>query len=125
MTEKRIFLIAAVSLLLSGCGTKAETFRELYAKDISKVTKIDIRSGRTGELKSVTEKKVIQHFLAQLNDLEFLISRNQEISKGYGYKVTLYSPHNEFVFTEKEMNHHDYQTNPSLLALIEKLYKAR
>jgi hypothetical protein len=121
--SKKIISIFVFCFFLLGCGLKTETFKELYNEDLSKVTRIDIRSGRTGELKIITDKQVVENFLGKIKEMRFVPNRKQEKVKGNRYLVTFYAPNRKrFQFTESEVNGHYYQTYPDLLPLLNKFF---
>lgn len=124
MRVRSVLYMLTVLYLLVGCnGLKTVTFEQLYNKDLNKVSKIEIRSGSTGELKAITNKTIINKFLAKVKNVKLVPDKDQREMKGYKYRVTLYDSEGQtFEFTSTEFNGHYYQPDHDILKVIETIF---
>jgi hypothetical protein len=68
---------------------------ELYQGDFSKVDKLTIRSGSTGELRTITDKEKIGQWLDFIQDIRFVPDPDQEPRSGWRYWIALYEGENK------------------------------
>lgn len=127
MSVKKILIgFALMFLFLFACESqprKTETFSNIYKEDLSKVDKIKIQSGRTGELRTITDQEQIQQWLNSVKDLQFIPKSNQEDQKGWLYWVILYKGDNkEFEFFNNRIDDIYYDSNEQLNTSLEKLF---
>lgn len=105
--EKNIFRYSCVILMLSliGCENdalknsrtdnvenKPDASRKIsgfYAGDLSKIDRIFIKSGVTGEAKTITDQERIRQWIARIRDIEVKLDPNQEPKAGYVYLVDI------------------------------------
>lgn len=87
--NKVLVLSLLICSILTSCSLKEKTLAEFYTKDLDYVTKIEILDGSTGNKKTVTEKKFIDDFLKELNEISFIPEKDQNHRVGFLYAVTL------------------------------------
>jgi hypothetical protein len=103
---------------------ETKTLVEFYEKNLDDVTKLVIRDGSTGAQKTVTEKGVIEEFLAKIKDIKFIPEKNQETRVGWRYSITLFQDEEEtlkFELTKVEGNY--YYTEPDIFPIVDDFYK--
>ena len=117
------------TVLLTGCGLETKTFTEFYKNDLEDVTKIQIHDGSTGSIetaksKIITDEKVIDEFLSEIKDVQFIPEENQEDRVGFLYSITLYEDEQmTFIFTENEVTDYYYYTEPDIYPIVDSFYK--
>ncbi|WP_426452222.1 hypothetical protein ACP26L_09245 [Paenibacillus sp. S-38] len=119
-------------LLLAGCGREAPSpslpagsLAEFYPGQLSAVDRIDIRSGMTGEWRTVTDPKVIRDGLAEAGELRFSPDPSQAERTGYTYMVILLEQGEEkFSLLPHAIGEHYYISDPKLSPLLDRLFEA-
>ena len=123
-TKKLLLTLFFFFSLLAGCGLEAKTLSEFYGKEFEDVTKIEILNGSTGYKKIVTDKKVINDFLSELKDIQFIPDDNQDERVGFLYSNTLFQGENiTFSFSPNEIDDHYYYTEPDINPIIDSFYE--
>jgi len=110
-------------LSITGCS-KLEpiTFEEIYSGDLSEVSKIEIRHGG-GELKEVTDKSIINAWLADIKDTTFEPSTNQDGVVGYEYYVNLFEGEKlTLSFSTTQINDFYYKENEEIMEKLHSLF---
>lgn len=131
--KKRLLTLFLLVSLLTGCvldekekvtELETKTFTELYKKDLANVTKIRVLDGSTGYSKTVTDKKVIDDFLSEIKDIQFIPLENQEGGIGFVYIIALYEEdENPFIFSLNSVNDHIYDTDPEIYPIVDRFYE--
>lgn len=123
-TQKIMLTLFLFIVLLTGCGLETKTFTEFYKNDLKDVTKIQVQDGSTGYSKITTDKKVIDEFLSEIKDVQFIPEENQEDRVGFLYSITLYEDEQmTFIFTENEVTDYYYYTEPDIYPIVDSFYK--
>ena len=123
-TQKIMLTLFLFIVLLTGCGLETKTFTEFYKNDLKDVTKIQVQDGSTGYSKITTDKKVIDEFLSEIKDVQFIPEENQEDRAGFLYSITLYEDEQmTFIFTENEVTDYYYYTEPDIYPIVDSFYK--
>jgi len=123
-TQKIMLTLFLFIVLLTGCGLETKTFTEFYKNDLEDVTKIQVQDGSTGYSKITTDKKVIDEFLSEIKDVQFIPEENQEDRVGFLYSITLYEDEQmTFIFTENEVTDYYYYTEPDIYPIVDSFYK--
>lgn len=111
--------------LLASCGLETKTLNDFYKKDLEDVTMIVILDGRTGNKKTIKDKKLIYDFLSEIKDIKFIPEKNQEKRKGFQYSITLFQNDVEtFKFELNEVNGNYYYTKPDIYPIVDDFYKS-
>ncbi|WP_391117235.1 hypothetical protein [Psychrobacillus sp. L3] len=117
-------LIFFIMFTLVGCALKTETLPEFYEKDLDDVTKIVIVDGSTGYKKIMIDKVIIQEFLSEIKDINFIPEENQEQREGWRYSITLFQDDEQtFQFGITHVNKNYYYTEPDMLPIVDKFYE--
>lgn len=110
--------------LMVGCQSNSlspMTLEEIYPSNLSNVTKIEIRHGG-GELKIISDKGVIDDWIAGIKDISFVPDENQEFRAGALYSVKLLEMDNIIlIFTTSDINDYYYKPN-QVIESIETLF---
>ncbi|WP_431810676.1 hypothetical protein [Lysinibacillus capsici] len=123
-TKKIMLALFLFIVLLTGCGLETKTLTEFYKNDLEDVTKIQVQDGGTGYSKITTDKKVIDEFLSEIKDVQFIPEENQEDRAGFLYSITLYEDEQmTFIFTENYVNDYYYDTEPDIYPIVDSFYK--
>ncbi|MGE7909222.1 hypothetical protein [Lysinibacillus xylanilyticus] len=123
-TRKIMLALFLFIVLLTGCGLETKTLTEFYKNDLEDVTKIQVQDGSTGYSKITTDKKVIDEFLSEIKDVQFIPEENQEDRAGFLYSITLYEDEQmTFIFTENEVTDYYYYTEPDIYPIVDSFYK--
>ena len=123
-TQKIMLTLFLFIVLLTGCGLETKTFTEFYKNNLEDVTKIQVQDGSTGYSKITTDKKVIDEFLSEIKDVQFIPEENQEDRDGFLYSITLYEDEQmTFIFTENEVTDYYYYTEPDIYPIVDSFYK--
>ncbi len=111
-------------LVLVGCGLETKTLPEFYENDLDGVTKLAIVDGSTGDKKTVTDQKVINKFLNELENIKFIPDEDQEKRAGWRYSITLFQQdESTFRFTLSEIDEHYYHTEPDIFPIVDDFYE--
>jgi hypothetical protein len=117
-------LIVLFFLLLAGCSLETKTLFEFYEEDLDDVIKIELLDGSTGYKKVIIDKTVIDNFLDEIRDIQFIPEENQEKRDGFRYSITLFQDEDRtFSFTLNEVNDHYYYTQPDIHPVVDDFYK--
>jgi hypothetical protein len=101
----------------------SQRFAQLYPEDLSLIDRIDIRSGSSGELRTVTDPRAIRQWVHTVRDIVMEPDPNQDGYVGYLYAVKLYAGDREtFNFTPGQINEIYYLNNPALSDSIRTLF---
>jgi hypothetical protein len=99
---------------------------EFYQGDITKVNHIEIRSGSTGELVTITDKQKVQDWISRVEHIEFIPDTNQEKRVGYLYFVDLFEGNERKLrFSPTDVEGHYYIYNKKLGTEIQNLFKSK
>lgn len=113
-----LFLVAC-----EGQQDKPVLFTTLYKGDLTKVDKITIQNGITGELREITDKEKITKWIDSIKSIDFVPESNQEKQKGWKYRVTLYNGENkEFEFFNNRIGDMYYKQNEQINSSLEELF---
>lgn len=105
-------------------GLETKTLVEFYEKDLDDVTKIVIRDGSRGTQKTVTDKAVIDEFLAKIKDIKFIREINQDTRVGWKYSIILFQDEEKtFEFFPFEVKGIYYFTEPDMHPIVDHFYK--
>jgi hypothetical protein len=117
-------LIVLFFFLLAGCSLETKTLSEFYEEDLDDVIKIELLDGSTGYKKVIIDKTVIDNFLDEIRDIQFIPEENQEKRDGFRYSITLFQDEDRtFSFTLNEVNDHYYYTQPDIHPVVDDFYK--
>jgi hypothetical protein len=121
---KRLVLFT-IFLLIGGCtNNESNSLADLYPGDFSKVNHLEIRSGSTGELVTITDKQQVQDWLSRVSSMEFIRDSNQEEKVGYLYYVDLFEDEvRKLRFTPGDVEGNYYIYNKELEAEIRELFE--
>jgi hypothetical protein len=123
-TQKLMLTLSLLVVLLTGCGLETKTFTEFYTNNLEDVTKIEVQDGSTGYSKITTDKKVIDEFLNEIKDVQFIPEENQEDRDGFLYAISLYEGEQmTFIFTENEVTDYYYDTEPDIYPIVDSFYQ--
>jgi hypothetical protein len=125
-------VISIIFTIFVGCSTKSTntlekplksmTLEEIYQGNLSEVSKIEIRRG-SGELKTITDKAIVQEWLISIKDINFVPDKNQDIRKGYLYYVKLFVGEDvKLYFDSTEIYDFYYERNEQILEKLELLF---
>ncbi|GKS12184.1 hypothetical protein PC41400_04050 [Paenibacillus chitinolyticus] len=133
---KRMILILILMLSITGCAdqggrknldseTLAKPLLNFFQGDITKITRIDIRNGATGEVKSFKNKETLQKWLGKFRDIEVKSDPNQEPKTGYAYAVELYEGNQiKFSFTNSQIDKLYLLPSEELIKHMKSLYES-
>jgi hypothetical protein len=130
----KLIALIIVVFLIGGC-TDQETIHldlqskrlmDFYPGDISKVNQIEIRSGSTGELVTITDIQQIQDWISRVESIEFIPESNQEDKKGYLFFVDLFEGNERKLrFSPGDVEGQYYIYNKELEKEIVELFKSK
>ncbi|WP_345239462.1 hypothetical protein [Pontibacillus salipaludis] len=119
---KRILVVMHI-LVLMGCGLETKPLEELYEGDLSHITRVEIMSGETGEVRTIQDKEKVRLFLDEVKNIQFIPQENQEERSGFRYSVNLYKGNGKtFGFSMNMVNEHYYDTEPNLFPIVDKWF---
>ena len=127
-TQKLMLTLFIFIVLLTGCRLETKSFTEFYNNNLEDVTKIQIHNGSTGPIetaksKIITDEKLIDEFLNEIKDVQFIPQENQEDREGYLYAITLFEGEQmTFIFTENEVTDYYYYTEPDIYPIVNSFY---
>jgi hypothetical protein len=99
------------------------TLEEIYQGNLSGVSKIEIRRGSSGELKTITDKAIVQEWLNSIKDINFVPDKKQEIRKGYLYYANLFEGEDvKLYFDSSKINDFYYERNEQIPEKLEALF---
>lgn len=87
---KKLFYVLALMPLLAGCIARERSFEQFYKGDPASVTYLIMQDGNTGEMRKITDEKVIDAFFDMLYTLKFAMQKNQMPRADYAYQVDVY-----------------------------------
>jgi hypothetical protein len=118
-------VIILILFIVTGCDLETKTLTEFYSTDLNDVTKITVIDGSTGNKKVMTDQGVVEEFLAEIKDIEFIPDKNQEKRTGWRYSITLYQQDEQrtFQFTLNEVDGHYYHTKPDIYPVVNGFYE--
>jgi hypothetical protein len=115
-------------MILTGCQTiednhqkplKLITLTEAYPGEISKVSKVELLDGSTGERIIVNDRKIIQDWLDQIKEVSLIPDENQEQRAGYIFSIALFEGDTKKLgFIPNEINNVYYKTNEEFVEPI-------
>jgi hypothetical protein len=128
-------VISIILTILVGCSTKdtnsserplkSMTLEEIYQGELSDLSKIEIRRG-SGELKTITEKAIVQEWLNSIKGIKFVPDKNQELRKGYLYYVNFFEGEDiKLSFDSSKINDFYYEKNEQILEKLELLFNEK
>lgn len=91
-----ILLVAIGAYYLLRTFVMGNSITSFYTNDPKKITKVEIMSGNTGEIKTITSQEEIKTITDYLSGLKF-IRRYPADSTGWVYRVTAYTGDKELV----------------------------
>lgn len=121
--QKLLLALLLFVTFLTGCGLETKTFTEFYESDIEDVTKIKILDGSTGYSKFITDKTVINEFLGEIKDIQFIPEENQEDREGYRYSISLFQ--DEEMTLSFTLNDHYYYTKSDIYPMVDTVHKIK
>jgi hypothetical protein len=108
---------------LTGCGLETKTLPQFYEKDLRDVSKLVIFDGNTGYKKIIQDKKIIQGFLSDIEEIKFIPDENQEPRDGFSYSITLFQDGEDtFQFGLTYVNGNYYHTEPNIEPIVDEFY---
>jgi hypothetical protein len=126
----RVVLITII-FLIGGCSNQignsnGKSLVDFYPGDISNVDHIEIRSGSTGDLVTITDLQQVQEWLSRVSTIEFIPDSNQEDKVGYLYYVDLFEgKERKLRFTPGDVEGTYYIYNKELEAEIQNLFNSQ
>jgi hypothetical protein len=129
----KLIVLITIIFLIGGCTDQDNTHLDLQSKrlmdfypgDISKVNQIEIRSGSTGELVTITDIQQIQDWISRVESIEFIPESNQEDKKGYLFFVDLFEGNERKLrFSPGDVEGNFYIYNEKLESEIQNLFKS-
>ncbi|MGE7688194.1 hypothetical protein ACQKMI_03190 [Lysinibacillus sp. NPDC097214] len=124
MNAQKLLIPLFLFFLLAGCGLETKTLPEFYEDELEDVTKIKIIDGSTGYKKVINDKNIIDHFLSEIKDIQFIPEENQDDKSGFTYSIAFYRDEEiTFSFSLNEVNGHYYYTEPDIHSIIDDFYK--
>jgi hypothetical protein len=130
----KLVVMLTIFFLIGGCTDQETTHLNLqykrlmdfYPGDISKVNQIEIRSGSTGELVTITDIQQVQDWISRVESIEFIPESNQEEKKGYLFFVDLFEGNERKLrFSPGDVEGHYYFYNKELEKEIDELFKSK
>lgn len=123
MKIQKVWSMFLIIFLLTSCGLETKTLQQFYEKDLIDVSKIVISDGNTGSKITIQDKKIIQGFLSDIEEIKFIPDENQEPRDGFNYSITLFQDGEEtFQFGLTYVNGNYYHTNPDIYPIVDELY---
>lgn len=105
---------------------KPYTLMDLAKQDFTNVDKIVIKSGDTGEAKTVEDKEQISAFLKNMESAYFTPDVNQKKREGWTYLITFYAGSKEvFEFYPTYIGDIYFKPDDKVMANIEELFKSK
>ncbi|AEI40062.1 hypothetical protein [Paenibacillus mucilaginosus] len=135
MSRTRVHLCLAALLLplllLAGCESvpppeslPAGPLDEFYPGELVSVDRIDLRSGMSGEWRTVTGPEVIRDWVSKAGDLPFSPDPSQAQRAGFNYIVILFEKGEEkFSFLPTQFGKHYYIPDPQFSPLLDELFE--
>jgi hypothetical protein len=130
----KLTVLITIFFLIGGCADQETTHLDLQSKrlmdfypgDISKVNQIEIRSGSTGELVTITDIQQVQDWISKVESIEFIPESNQEEKKGYLFFVDLFEDNKRKLrFSPGDVEGYYYIYNKELEKEIDELFKGK
>jgi hypothetical protein len=130
----KLIVLLTISFLIGGCIDQETTHLDLQSKrlmdfypgDISKVNQIEIRSGSTGELVTITDLQQVQGWISRVESIEFIPESNLEEKKGYLFFVDLFEGNERKLrFSPGDVEGQYYIYNKELEKEIVELFKSK
>lgn len=134
---KGLFLlpVLAVLFLLGACSSqeapreielKPYTLADLAKQDFSKVNKITIQSGETGEEKTVEDNEQISNFMKNMEDAYFTPDISQEKREGWTYLLTFYEGRKKvFEFYPHYVDDIYFKPDEKVMTSIDELFNSK
>lgn len=98
--------------------------QDFYPGDIMNVTLVKIRSGETGELRTLSDKDEVRQWIDLIKPMDFVLDPNQEGRSGFLFSVSLYEGEAlKLGFTNNNMGEHYYLNNEELLKRIREQFE--
>ncbi|HHY74976.1 MAG TPA: hypothetical protein GX497_17445 [Bacillus bacterium] len=131
-----LLLPAFLFILVLGACSSQEAPREIELKpyklaelakqDFSKVDKIAIKSGETGEEKTFEDKEQVQDFIKNIEAVTFTPDINQERRAGWTYMITFYEGRKKaFEFYPNYIDDIYFKQDDSVVAIVEELFNSK
>jgi hypothetical protein len=130
----KLIVLITIFVLIGGCTDQETTHLDLHSKrlmdfypgDISKVNHIEIRSGSTGDLVTITDIQQVQDWISGVDSIEFIPDSNQEEKKGYLFFVDLFEGNERKLrFSPDDVEGHYYIYNKELEKEMAELFKSK
>ncbi|SDW23898.1 hypothetical protein [Paenibacillus sp. CF384] len=121
-----VIFLAGCQMHLGGSSGKlhAITLAEAYSGDISKVTRIELLNGSSGEHATVEDKDTISQWINQVKDLRLKPDDNQEPRTGYVFGISLFEGDVKTMrFTPNGIGEVYYESNSQFEALTRSLFE--
>ena len=116
-----ILLCISVFSLLTGCNMDKKSFSKLYQGNLSKITTIEITTGKDGKNTVITDPQAIKNFFTDIKDIKVARNKNTDV-KGWKYSVTFYNQDKKLMsFTTNEIEGKTKKDNETLITAIETL----
>lgn len=120
----RVIFLLIVLFLVSGCSIQPQTLTEIYPHDLSRVTKIIIMDGSTGEKRLLSRKADIQNSLNQLSELTLIPDKNQQERDGFLYGVQIYEGNKRtFSFTHNKIEDFYFHTDQDIINIMREMFQ--
>ncbi|WP_235318349.1 hypothetical protein [Planococcus sp. CAU13] len=118
-------ILIVILLALTACThVEPQSLEEIYkAAKIQNVNKIIIQDGSTGYIKTMTEQKRVEEFLALIKNIEYIPEENQEDREGWQYAISLFDGEEVLKFTLSEIDGIYYNTKPDISPIVDGYYK--
>ncbi len=130
--HKMLLILALNFAFLTACGSQPEKpidlkpvrFTELYRGDLTKVDALTIRSGSTGEVRTITDKATIARWLDLMKTIRFVPDPNQEPRSGWIYWVALYEGETKvFEFHPNQIHGVYYIPDEQVISSVNELFQ--
>lgn len=125
------FTLILLLLFIAGCQGKSDplilkpiTLSEAYPGNITKVNKIDLLDGSSGERVVIEDQKKIKQWISLIKDIKLIPDDNQEGMVGFVFGVSLYEgEENKLGFIANQINKIYYKTNLEFERQIKTLFE--
>jgi hypothetical protein len=93
------FWLILVVLTMGACSVKVRTYNfvDITNLTVEEVTKVEIRDGSTGELRTVIQRENIEALFDLVNNLEYTLQTGKRPETGYTYYADFYSGDNKLL----------------------------
>jgi hypothetical protein len=127
----RLLCLVLMVLFLGACSVpeKAYHFSDITEVKEEEVSRVEMRDGSTGELRTVVQREDIEALFNILKTLEYTRQTPQNQTTGYTYYADFYSGDNRllritFSGERVQVDNTNYLINREILDFLEKIFKS-